>query len=240
MTLEQRGDEILVSGQTAWGDEAARAFLAALRHARRADPRGPLTDEQLNEAYEHSGGELEAGRRSHRRALARKISADFAATPLRDVLKLLSRDGQINIVLSTIATPQGALVSSLSPEVPITLTAREQSLADVFEELYVRGHLDWIESTDVILITTAAVAREHREYRVYRLQEALAAGYGEKEIFDRIVRETSLLGARTWDPENPSAGRIQVAGGCLFIVHNPRIQREIERIIEQLECTPKR
>lgn len=238
--LEYRGDEIIVGGQTAWGDEAARAFLAALRHARRADPRGPLTDEQLNEAYEHAGGELEADRRSHRRALSRKISAEFAATPLKDVLKLLSQEGQINLVLATMATPQGAVIPALSPDLRITLTARERSLADVLEELCAAGHLDWIESTDVILITTAAAAREQREYRVHRLQEALAAGYGEKEIRDRIVTETSFLMSHTWDPENPSAGRIQVAGGCLFVVHNPRIQRDIERIIEQLERTPKK
>ena len=136
-------------------------------------------------------------------------------------------------------TPQGALVLTLSPDLPITLAARQQSLTDVLEELCAAGRLDWIESTDVIHITTAAAAREHREYRVHRLKEALGAGYGEKEILDRIVKETTLPGARTWDPANPSAGRIQVAGGCLFVVHNPRIQRDIERIIEQLERTPK-
>lgn len=179
-----------------------------------------------------------------------RVSVDFVATPLRQVMRYLQEAAGVNLVLDRSVEGRGDL--------PVTLRVRDLPLKLVLK-LALQGHgLVATLDAGVVLVQPREKVEQKVTTRMYDVTDllhqvedfpgptielpapesdrpfTLPIDFADEpesvvtsEFLEDLIRQST--GTRSWDA-NPAASMMLV-GGTLVVTQNARIHREIERLL---------
>lgn len=175
------------------------------------------------------------------------MNVDFKATPLADVLQFFGSAAQLPV---TVNWNKISAAGALEPKTPITLTAKETSLAALLrlinEGTELRGGdlLDCrVTGGTLEFSTRAAFDRREQELISYDLSGVIAARmrtYKEERgpVVEGITSLiTSLVSPDDWRANGGDLAQLFVVGDRMFIEGPARLQPQITWIIQQLPTT---
>ncbi|MBX3440245.1 MAG: sigma-70 family RNA polymerase sigma factor, partial [Planctomycetaceae bacterium] len=158
-------------------------------------------------------------------ALESRTQIEFVDMPLSDAMNYLARLHEITILLD-----ERALVDHGIPtDDPVNLIIANARLDSVLNLILRRLDLDYILRDEVLTITTAEVAENTLETRVYNLRHfPNMAGDGIEEIL-----QDSLPGA-AWKDKG-GEGTVHMIDGGMVVTQTQRVHRQIAELLQQLE-----
>lgn len=172
--------------------------------------------------------------RAIRAALERPMSFDFTDTPLKDVAAALERTLGVPIALDTKALNDAGITG----DTPMTFVQPAISARMGLDAMLAAKDMNWIVQRDLLIITTADVAKTYVVARVYPVADLVfietADAYNAD--FDSLIEViTSTIVPQSWD-SNGGAGSIApfVASGALVVSQTREVHEKIEALLARL------
>jgi hypothetical protein len=168
------------------------------------------------------------------RALGQTIDFDFVETPLKDVAATIAKKTGVNLLLDNKAiTDAGG-----SADMPITFQLKGIALREALRLLLREHELSFfIESDNVLLITSETAVREHTITRVYDAHDLArpARKFTENQpnLDSLIDLITAGVAPSSWSSGGGN-GQINQFGNQLVISQTPDIQDEIDALFAGL------
>lgn len=220
-------------GQNMWGYRCALVVvLLALATPLQAEddgasessPPSRQTRASIEAAAEHR---IEAALDSPLRA-----PIDFVATPLSQIIQVISNDYGIPIVIDS---PALDAVAS-SPDVEITISIGNVTLRSALELMLKsarEGDLTYIIDNEVLMITTQEEAEMRLEVIVYRVDDLLD---GDEATCDRLIDViVSSVEHESWMENGTGEGEaLSFPPGMIVISQTRRVHAEVERLLDHM------
>lgn len=166
-------------------------------------------------------------------ALHEQTEISFVETSLKDSLDFIKDLHNIPVIIREAEITEDGGSADQRVNIEFSGGKLESALDLMLQPL----GLDYLIDKEVLLITTTTKAAEHRELRVYNLDDFLPmfdnVPLKDEKITERMVSAIQKAVGGTWDPEKPS-GTMSLTGAGLVVRTNQRTHREIENLIEQL------
>ncbi len=159
--------------------------------------------------------------------LEKLITVNFKETKLKDVVKFLAKQHQLNIILD----PRGIAESEIDTEEPLSLTQKNMKLKNVLKLLLEPIGLAYFVKEDVLIITTQIINDQEYTSLLYDVRKLYAAGIDSKLLKKIITNATDTL----WESGGEGSGTIKPLAGCLLISQTIDGQKEILPLLQQLE-----
>lgn len=219
-------------GQKMWGYCCAFAVVASLATPLRAE----------DDAASESSPALGQTRASIVAAAERRIEAtldspqlapfEFVAQPLSDVVRVVSEDYGIPIMIDAAALD--AVASS--PDVEITTSIANVTLRSALELMLKsagEGDLTYIIDNEVLMITTLEEAEKRLEVVVYRVDDLLD---GDDGTCDRLIDViVSSVEHESWMENGTGEGEaLSFPPGMIVISQTRRVHAEVERLLDHM------
>lgn len=224
-------------GQKMWGYRCAFAAIASLALAT------PLRAE--DDAASESSPVLRQTRASIEAAAERRIEAtldsplrapiDFVGQPLSDVVRVMSEDYQIPIVIDIAALD--AVASS--PDVEVTFSIGNVALRSALELMLQsvgEGDLTYIVDNEVLMITTHEEAEKRLEVVVYRVYDLLD---GDEATCERLINViVASVEHESWMENGTGEGEaLSFPPGMIVISQTRRVHAKVERLLDHIRMT---
>lgn len=228
-------------GQKIWGYRCAFAAIASLALAT------PLRaeDDAASESSPSSG----QARASIVAAAERRIEAaldspqrapfDFVAQPLSDVVRIVSDDYDIPIMIDVAALD--AVASS--PDVEVTTSIANVTLRSALELMLKsvgEGDLTYIVDNEVLMITTLEEAEKRLEIRVYVVNDLVREGsslvWTDDADFDPLIDVIiATVESDSWLENGTGEGEVQpLSPGMLVVAQTRRVHERIADLLQQI------
>jgi hypothetical protein len=167
-------------------------------------------------------------------ALERTISFDFTDTPLKDVVVALQRSTGVPIALDT----KPLTDAGVTADTPITFVEPPVSARMALDTILASKDLSWIVQRDLVIITTADVAKTRTVTRVYPVADLVFVETSDAydADFDSLIEViTSIVNPTSWDI-NGGAGSIApfVPSGALVVSQTREVHEQIESLLVRL------
>ena len=173
------------------------------------------------------------------RALDKRVSLKLSHMPLTEVAAHLADLSGVNVFLDR----KGLAEAHVAAGLEIDFEMEDVRLGTAIRELLAEHDLGYaILDDNVLLITSAAAAGDHRITRVYNIQDflSLPGPVGEFTEFpprdeaDLLVNMiTANVDATSW-ADSGGSGTISVAAGCLVISQSPQALGKIADLLAAL------
>lgn len=208
-------------------DAIHRQIALLLEEFRRlAEPRAEEWRSQPVQTVPSLAAEDSPTRRAIERALAVRVTWDWRDAPLKEVLRSISRDLEINTVSPRYDHGFGG-------DELVTLKLSNVPLATALTLLLTQHDLTWEIAHDCLLVMNEDSQNPPVEVRCYPTASILHRRQGlEYEELASLV--TGTIRPSSWD-EAGGPGVIEMLPGCLAIRQTARIQAEVSRFLADLE-----
>jgi type II secretory pathway component GspD/PulD (secretin) len=172
--------------------------------------------------------------RAIRAALERRMSFDFTDTPLKDVAAALQRTLGVPIALDSKVLSDAGITGDTT----ITFVEPAISARMALDTILAEKDLSWIVQRDLLIITTADVAKTRTLIRVYAVADLVLIETTDAydADFDSLIEViTSTVVPQSWD-SNGGAGSIApfLPSGALVIDQTREIHEKIESLLARL------
>lgn len=173
-----------------------------------------------------------------RRALGRKVSVDFNAVPLSQVVAKVSADYGVNAIIDKKALDDAGLDDS----VRITLKVTGASLRSTLRQMLKDYDLTWIVRDGLLVITTVDEAGSHLTTKVHDVSDLLKPRIPGLEMvtiplesLEKPLLETirAIVFPTTWD-EVGGPGTVKAFNGMLVISQTDEAHEAIEKLLAEL------
>jgi hypothetical protein len=174
--------------------------------------------------------------RAIRAALERTMSFDFRETPLKDVAAALERALGVPIVLDSKALND----AGVTDDTTFTFSKSGISARAALDSMLASKDLSWIMQRDLLVITTADVAKAYVVVRVYPVADLVFIEHADAydADFDSLIEVlTSTIVPQSWD-SNGGAGSIApfVEAGALVVSQTREVHERIEALLARLRA----
>lgn len=215
----------LVVAQTQENQEQVSRLFAALDAARKDNSGQPIAIRPSTPQTQ----KIEA-------ALDQPTEMDFVDTPLKDIVDFLKSRHGIEIQLDNKALGD----AGVTPDTTFTHQLKTIPLRVALSLLLADKDLDYVIKDDVLLITTADVAKATTEVVVYPVGDLLGppgAKWDDLDYDSLIEVITSTVSPESWDT-NGGPGSIPLVPNCkaLVILQTQRIHRDIRHLLTELRA----
>ena len=173
-------------------------------------------------------------------ALAQRGSLDAVEKPLRDVVQELSRQFQVQIVVSQKRLEE----ASVSPDTPITKTLHSLPLESILRRVLADLELGFIVRDNVLLITTPEDIESQLDTRVFPVLDLVtqlgrrpqgASANAERDYVSLIDTITCTIAPDTWDAlGGPGSITAFDNAGVLVISQTDEIQVQVGQLLQTL------
>ena len=169
-----------------------------------------------------------------RTALERTMSFEFTDTPLKDVAAAFERSVGVPIARDTTVLA----AAGITPDTPISFSESNISARMALDSMLAAHDLSWIVQRDLLIITTADVAKSYVVIRVYPVADLvfIESADAYDADFDSLIEViTSTLVAASWD-SNGGAGSLApfVPSGALVVSQTREVHEKIESLLTRL------
>ena len=154
-----------------------------------------------------------------------KFTVEFKETPFKEVVKWLSSEARLNVVVDGSALDLNPLLSTE----PVTDWLRDEPLYQFLDRLRLK-ELGWSFQEGVLVIGSFESLEESRATVSYNLGGLFDAGFRSQPLLDAIQQETS----GPWDADEPGTGTLILLGDVLFVRQTQRVQREVAALLAGL------
>lgn len=229
-------------GQSMWGYRCAFVTIASLALATPLRAEDDAASESSPSSGQNRAAMQAAAERRIEAALDSPLRAplDFVAQPLSDVVRVISDDYDIPIVIDSSALD--AVASS--PDVEVTFSIGNVTLRSALELMLKsagEGDLTYIIDKEVLMITTQEEAEKRLQTLVYRVDDlidsdrfatAAERDAGVDQLSDVIV---STVEHESWMENGTGEGEIQFFGpGMMVISQTRRVHDQVDALLERL------
>jgi tetratricopeptide (TPR) repeat protein len=175
-----------------------------------------------------------------REALNKKVSFDFAETPLEDVVAFLSNLADVAMVVDW---------SAVGKERPnVTLRVNEMRLADALSWIVKLTGVTYVLKDEAVFITKPDSLTEKVVLRIYdvvglvqEFQRAKPRQRGEELVTGEALAEfvKKVIAPGTWDERGDVLGyTAEYRTGKLLVVHTPEVQDQVAQLLANLQKAP--
>jgi len=221
-------------GQNMWGCRCAFVAIASLALATPLRAEDDASNESVPSSRQTRASIEAAAERRIEAALDSPLRApfDFVAQPLSDVVRIISEDYDIPIMID--ATSLDAVASS--PDVEVTISIGNVTLRSALELMLKsagEGDLTYIIDKEVLMITTQEEAEMRLEVVVYRVDDLLD---GDDATCDRLIDViVSSVEHESWMENGTGEGEaLSFPPGMIIISQTRRVHAEVERLLDHM------
>ncbi len=164
------------------------------------------------------------------RALQKRVTVQYKAVPLNEVVQDLVAQGNISILVD----PRGLKEEGVAPDTPITAGGVNVRLGTLLDQIVTPLNLDYTVSNDVVRITDRQRAKGDLSTVTYPIGDLIMRIENGRNVVDGdAVRNlidslTTTIAPDTWDePDGPGSATFTDKTNSLVVRQAPDVQREI-------------